>query len=100
MTRRKYAAGLGAIACLLTSTAAFAADATRSSTALPAPSALKTLHAPTQGLRTATPLKKKSNAIAQGAAIGIGLLATAAVVAGVVVATDTDDEADISDSPG
>lgn len=91
MTRRKYAAGLGAIACLLTSTAAFAADATRSSSALPT---AQTLKAPANGVRTATKLKKKSNAISQGAAIGVGILAVGAVVAGVIVATDSDDEPD------
>ncbi|HVI98831.1 MAG TPA: hypothetical protein VM657_07170 [Sphingomonas sp.] len=91
MTRRKYAAGLGAIACMLASTAAFAADATRSSTALPT---AQTTMAPVTALRTATPLKKKSNAISKGAAIGVGLLATAAVVGGIIVATDDDDEAD------
>ena len=94
MTRRKYAAGLGAIAFLLTSTAAFAADATRASNALPAPVAQKTVHAPTQGVRTATPLKKKSNAIATGAAIGIGVLATAAVIAGVAAGTSGSSEPD------
>ena len=91
MTRRKYAAGLGAIACLLTSTAAFAADATRSSNALPT---AQTAVAPTNGVRTATKLKKKSNAISQGAAIGVGILAAAAVVGGVIVAVDSDDEPD------
>src|SRR3546814_5098680 len=91
MTPKKYAAGFAAIACLLTSTAAFAADATRSSTALPtAQSSL----APVQGVRTATSLKKKSNALSNGAAIGVGLLATAAVVGGIIVATDDDDKAD------
>jgi hypothetical protein len=94
MTRRKYAAGLGAIACLLTSTAAFAADATRASTALPVP-AMKAAQAPINGVRTATKLKKKkSNAISQGAAIGVGVLAAAAVVGGIIVATDGDDEPD------
>ena len=96
MTRRKYAAGLGAIACLLTSTAAFAADATRSSSALPV-AGVQATQAPTNGLRTATKLKKKSNAISQGAAIGVGVLAAGAVVAGIIVATDDDDE---PDSPG
>jgi len=91
MTRTKYAAGLGAIACLLTSTAAFAADATRSSSALPVVGAQK---APTTSVRTSTKLKKKSNAISQGAAIGVGVLAAGAVVAGIVVATDSDDEPD------
>src|SRR3546814_9500503 len=76
MTPKKYAAGFAAIACLLTSTAAFAADATRSSTAFPtAQSSL----APVQGVRTATSLKKKSNALSNGAAIGVGLLATAEI---------------------
>ncbi|MCM8730742.1 hypothetical protein ACFO8O_07140 [Hephaestia sp. GCM10023244] len=91
MTRTKYAAGLAAIACMLSSTAVFAADATRSSAALPAAQAST---APVQGVRTATPLKKKSNALSQGAAIGVGLLGAAAVVAGIVVATDNDDKAD------
>ncbi|RIA47089.1 hypothetical protein DFR49_1655 [Hephaestia caeni] len=91
MTPKKYAAGFAAIACLLTSTAAFAADATRSSTALPT---AQSSVAPVQGVRTATPLKKKSNALSNGAAIGVGLLATAAVVGGIIVATDDDDKAD------
>src|SRR3546814_17382182 len=84
MTPKKYAAGFAAIACLLTSTAAFAADATRSSTALPtAQSSL----APVQGVRTATSLKKKSNALSNGPAIGVGLPSTADVVGGLLLAT-------------
>ena len=97
MTRRKYAAGLGLIACLMTSTAAFAADATRSSHALP--TAQNAALAPVTGVRTATPLKKKSNALTSGAASGVGLLATAAVVGGIIIATD-DGNNDLPDSVG
>src|SRR3546814_20010938 len=59
MTLGKYAAGLGAIASLLCSTAAVAADATRSSGALPVATGQP---APLQGIRAATPLKKQRSA--------------------------------------
>ena len=93
----KYAAGAGAIACLLTSTAAFATDATRSASAVPAPTAQHATVAPTNGVRTSTKLKKKSNAIGGSGAIIAGALATAIVIGGIVVATDDDNE---PDSPG
>jgi hypothetical protein len=93
MTRRKYAAGLGVVACLLTSTTAFAADATRSNSAVLAPAAQI---APTQGIRSATPLekKKKSNALSRNAAIVAGIVGAVAVGTAIVVATDDDDEPD------
>jgi hypothetical protein len=94
MTWRKYAAGAGAIAGLLASTAAFAADATRSGGALPAVSAQKAMAAPTNGLRTSSKLKKKSHALGGPGAIVGGVLATAIVVGGVIIATDDDDEPD------
>src|SRR3546814_2445878 len=72
MTLGKYAAGLGAIASLLCSTAAVAADATRSSGALPVATGQP---APIQGIRAATPLKKQSNAISQNAGIVLGIAA-------------------------
>ncbi len=90
----KYAAGAGAIACLLTSTAAFAADATRSSAALPAASAQKVMTAPTDGLRTSSKLKKKSHALGGPGAIVGGVLAAAIVAGGVLIAIDDDDEPD------
>ncbi len=96
-TTRMYAAGLGAIACLLTSTAAFAADATRSSSALPVPIA-QTAPAPVNGLRTATKLKKKSNALGQDGVIALSIIGIAAVGTGVYVALDDDDDG--PDSPG
>jgi hypothetical protein len=96
MTLKKYAAGFGAIACLLASTGAFAADATRSADTLPAPAAQQPL-APTNGIRTSTELRKKSKALGGPGAIVGGVLAAGIVVAGVIVATDDDDGAD---SPG
>lgn len=92
MNRKMYAAGVGAIACLLTSTAAFAADATRSSAALPAPAAQSTL-APTNGVRTATKLEKKSKAIGRSEMIGLGIVG-AVVVGGIIVVATQDDEPD------
>jgi len=94
MTRRKYAAGIGAIACLLTSTAAFAADATRSSSALPAPSAQRALQAPTNGVRSATTLKKKSNALGEDGVIAVGILGAVAIGTAIYVAVEGDDEPD------
>ncbi len=91
MTRMKYAAGLGAIACLLTSTAAFAADATRSASALPAPAA-QVQAAPTSSVRTATKLEKKSK-LTGNEWIGVGLIGAVVVGGGILVATQ-DDEPD------
>ena len=96
MTLTKYAAGLGAITCLLASTAAFAADATRAGNALPGPVAQPAAHAPTQGLRSSTALKKKSNALNRDAMIGVGILGAVAVGAAIVVVADDDEP----DSPG
>ncbi len=96
MTLTKYAAGLGAITCLLASTAAFAADATRSGSALLNPVAQPGTHAPTQGLRSSTTLKKKSNALNRDAMIAVGILGAVAVGAAIVVVADDDD----ADSPG
>ena len=96
-TTRTYAAGLGAIACLLTSTAAFAADGTRSASALPMPTAQAAL-APTSGVRSATKLKKKSNAMSQDSVIALSIVGVVAVGTGVYVALDDDDDG--PDSPG
>jgi hypothetical protein len=99
MIRTQYAAGLGAIACLLSSTTAFAADATRSSSALPvAAPAAAAQHAPTQGIRAATPLEKKSKAIGRNTAIVLGILGGVAVGTTIYVIADDDD--DEPDSPG
>ena len=89
MTRRKYAAGIGAIACLLTSTAAFAADATRSSHALP--TAQAALPAPTNGVRTSTTLEKKSNALNRDGVIAASILGAVAIGAAIVVVADEDE---------
>lgn len=94
MIWRKYAAGAGAIACLLTSTAAFAADAARSSHALPAASAQKAGAAPTDGLRTSSKLNKKSHALGGPGAMVGGILAAAIVAGGIIIAVDDDDEPD------
>src|SRR3546814_15196722 len=89
MTLGKYAAGLGAIASLLCSTAAVAADATRSSGALPVATGQP---APIQGIRAATPLKKQSNAISQNAGIVLGIAAGAAIGTAISVASGDDDD--------
>ncbi|HVI98560.1 MAG TPA: hypothetical protein VM657_05780 [Sphingomonas sp.] len=70
---------------MLGSTAAFAADATRSADALPTAQV-----APTQGVRTATPLKKKSNLTRNAAIVG-GIAAGAAIGTAIYLIADDDD---------
>jgi len=93
----KVILGVGATVGLLTSTVAMAAT-TRSANALP-----KVGNAPIAGLRTAAPLKRKSNQ-SDGSMTGtyvVGGLAAAAVIAGVVVvASDNNNDDDLPSSPG
>jgi hypothetical protein len=90
----KVLLGTGAAIGLMSSTVAMAAT-TRSASALP------TASAPVNGLRTATPLKRKSNQ-SEGAATGtyvVGGLAAAAVIAGIVVVA-SDNNNNNGSSPG
>ena len=93
----KVLLGVGTAVGLLSSTVAIAAP-TRSAAALPS---LRTSLAPVNGLRTATPTKRKSAQSEEGSTAGtyvVGGLAAAAVIAGVVVvASDNNDNAS---SPG
>jgi hypothetical protein len=68
-------AAVGAAVAMVASTAAVAAPATRSTAALPT----------TQALRTATPLKHKSNQSEGGIPV-VGYIAGAAVAAAIIVA--------------
>lgn len=90
----KYAGGVGVIACLLAPTAAFAADATRSADALPAPTYQQIATAPTSGVRTSTKLERKSNALGGPGAIVAGTLAAGIVIGGIILAVSGDDEPD------
>ena len=88
---------VGAIAVSMVASSAFAADVSRSAQALPGAQA-----APTAGVRTAAPLKHKSNQSGDGAAAGYVLAAVvgAGIVAAAIVGSDNDSDYHQPSSPG